>query len=450
MKTDSTCPFRASAARVLISAAGSHGDVLPFVALGREFAARGHEVILYANPFFRRCATDASLAFVPVSTVDAYRTLFRETVESHPGKAFRRVARELADTAPAYHRAMKADVVPGQTITVGGSLLFAHRLLRETDGIPCATVHLAPSVFRSNASPARLVPNWIDARTPAPVKRLAWWMLDTFFYDPNFTRPCNSLRADLGLPPVERILDSWIHEADCVVGMFPDWFAPRQDDWPSHAVLADFPLDDGGDGRPLPQDLREFIEAGPPPVGFSAGTATATAHGFFKASATACQEAGLRGILLSHFPEQIPSSLPANVIRVDYAPFGELLPRLAAFVHHGGIGSTSQAFRAGVPQLIRPVAYDQFDNSGRAVRLGVAKELLPKQYTPRALAGALKELISDGATHQRCQEVATRLAGCNSPAVACESILDRLGRRDHRQPRGCAPPVAISQTSALR
>lgn len=414
--------------RVLISAAGSHGDVLPFVALGREFAARGHEVILYANPFFRRCAADASIAFVPISTEDAYRTLFRETVERHPRKAFKRVASELADIAPGYYHAMKADVVPGETITVGGSLLFAPRLLRETDGIPCATVHLAPAVFRSNASPARLVPHWIDARTPPPVKRLAWWMLDTFFYDPNFTRPCNRLLAELGLPPVERMFASWIHAADCVVGMFPDWFAQPQDDWPSHAVLAGFPLHDGGERLALPQDLREFIEAGPPPVGFSAGTATATAHGFFEASARACKEAGLRGVLLSHFPEQISASLPSNVIHVNYAPFGELLPRLAAFVHHGGIGSTSQAFRAGVPQLIRPVAYDQFDNASRAVRLGVAKELLPKQYTARAVAGALKDLVSDSTTRRRCQEVATRLAACNAPAVACESILDRLWR----------------------
>jgi rhamnosyltransferase subunit B len=40
--------------KVLLSTAGSHGDALPFMALGRELAARGHKVILYANPFFGR------------------------------------------------------------------------------------------------------------------------------------------------------------------------------------------------------------------------------------------------------------------------------------------------------------------------------------------------------------------------------------------------------------
>ncbi|MFA6310661.1 MAG: nucleotide disphospho-sugar-binding domain-containing protein [Sterolibacterium sp.] len=416
--------------RVLISTAGSHGDVLPFVAIGREFAAREHEVILYANPFFRRYATDAGIAFVPISAVDQYSALFGEAADGDPTRAFKNVARHFAEICPAYYRAMKADVLPGQTITIGSSLLFAPRLLRETDGIRGATIHLAPATFRSNLSPARLVPRWIDSGTPTPVKHVAWWLLDKLFYDPHFTRPLNRLRAELGLPGLQRIFRSWIHEADCVIGMFPGWFGEPQADWPKDVVLAGFPLYDHGDHgnqMPLSPSLDQFIKAGPPPVAFSAGTATAAAHGFFKASIEACESAGRRAILLSHFPQQIPAALPQGVIHVDYAPFGALLPRLAAFVHHGGVGSTSQALRAGVPQLIRPAAYDQFDNSSRAVRLGVAQELLPKHYTASAVAGALEKLTRDNALRQRCQQVATRLADCNSIALAGDAITDRLG-----------------------
>lgn len=414
--------------RVLISAAGSHGDVLPFIALGREFATRGHEVIFYANPFFRPYASDASMAFVPISTVEAYKALFRETSDNAPNKAFERVGKELAEICPAYHQAMQADILPGETITIGSSLLFASRLLRETDNVPCATVHLAPSVFQSDLSPARLAPNWIDARTPMLMKRLAWWMLDRLYYGPHITAPLNRWRTELGLPRVDRIFRTWIHEADCVVGMFPDWFAEPQEDWPRHAVLAGFPLYDHGEQTPLSQSLDEFIAAGPPPIGFSAGTATATAHGFFKASIEACQEAGLRGVLLSPFPEQIPASLPKDVLHVHYAPFSTLLPKLAAFVHHGGIGTTSQALQAGVPQLIRPSAYDQFDNASRAIHLGVAKEVLPKKYSGRVVARALKNLTADPSIRLRCQQVATRLAHGNSITTACDTILDHLGK----------------------
>jgi len=389
---------------------------------------RGHAVILYANPFFRRYAMDAELPFVPISTVSEYSALFGGTAEGNPTRAFKRVAGHFADICPAYYQAMKADVLAGETITIGSSLLFASRLLREIDSVPCATVHLAPSVFRSNLSPARLVPHWIDARTPTLLKRMSWWTVDKLFYDPNFTAPLNSLRTELGLPGLERIFRSWIHEADCVVGMFPDWFAEPQSDWPKQAILAGFPLYDHGAQAPLSQSLSAFIEAGSPPVAFSAGTATAAAHEFFKASIEACEIAGRRGILLSHFPEQIPASLPKDVIHVDYAPFGALLLKLAAFVHHGGIGSTSQALRAGVPQLIRPVAYDQFDNSRRAVHLGVAQELLPKRYAGRTAASALEKLTTDSSLRQRCRQIAIRLADCNSIELACDSILSRLGK----------------------
>jgi rhamnosyltransferase subunit B len=414
--------------RVLISTAGSHGDVLPFIALGREFASRGHEVILYANPFFLGYTTDSAIGFVPISTTEKYALLFGELSDGDPNRAFKRVAKEYAEICPQYYQAMRTDVIPGDTIAIGNSLLFPHRLLRETDGVPCATVHLAPSVFRSNVNPARLVPKWITSSTPSLLKRMAWWMLDKTFYDPNFTVPLNKYRGDLGLPAVDRIFSSWIHEADCVVGLFPDWFATPQSDWPEDVVLVDFPLYDQGNHSPLPPELDEFIQAGQPPVAFSAGTATATAHEFFKTSVDASETAGLRAILLTHFRQQVPASLPKNVIHVDYAPFSSLLPRLAAFAHHGGIGSTSQALHAGIPQLIRPVAYDQFDNSARTVRLGVAQEVLPKQYASQAVANVLSTLTTDKALHHRCQQVASQFTNRDPIGTACDVILSRLCR----------------------
>lgn len=109
-------------------------------------------------------------------------------------------------------------------------------------------------------------------------------------------------------------------------------------------------------------------------------------------------------------------------MHVSYAPYGSLLPRLAAFVHHGGIGSTSQALRAGVPQLIRPVAYDQFDNSARTTELGVGRELLVKQYSPHQVAKALTTLTGDPAIRRRCREVAQRFEQPDSIGIATDAI----------------------------
>jgi len=415
--------------RILIATAGSHGDVLPFIALARKFASHGHEPVFYTNPFFREYVEDAGIRFVPVGTVEQYVFLFGNVANADPVRSFRRVAAEYAARCPGYHRAMQADTVAGRTIAIGNSLLFAHRLLRDTDQVPCATVHLAPCVFRSNIKPPRLTPvsHWFGMRPPRFLTQAAWWLLDKTFYDPIFTRPLNRDRAALGLPGVQRIFQSWIHEADCVIGLFPDWFGQPQADWPANLALTGFSFYDEADQRPLSPRLERFLQAGTPPVAFSAGTATATAHDFFKTSVNAARQAGVRAILLTHFAQQIPATLPENVIHVDYAPFGALLPRLTAFVHHGGIGSTAQALRAGVPQLIRPVAFDQFDNSARAVRIGVARELLVKQYTVPAVAKALTEMLGDHALHERCRQTARRFEDEIDPMEAAyDAICNRL------------------------
>ena len=48
-----------------------------------------------------------------------------------------------------------------------------------------------------------------------------------------------------------------------------------------------------------------------------------------------------------------------------------------------------QALAAGVPQLVRPMSFDQFDNSRRLVRLRVAEELSVRCFRGPAIAAAL-------------------------------------------------------------
>ena len=217
---------------------------------------------------------------------------------------------------------------------------------------------------------------------------------------------------------------AWLHQADVTIGMFPPWFAPPQADWPAGLVCTGFPLYDNGEAHPLPPELAAFLAAGEPPVGFTSGTANATSHAFFAASAAACALSGRRGLLITKFDAQLPAQLPPGVLHVPYAPFSQLLPRLAAFVHHGGIGTTSQALRAGVPQLLRPMAYDQFDNAHQVQRLGVGERLLPAQYAPTVVARALERLARDNALHARCAEVAWSCrADGDAISAACDAVL---------------------------
>jgi UDP:flavonoid glycosyltransferase YjiC (YdhE family) len=92
----------------------------------------------------------------------------------------------------------------------------------------------------------------------------------------------------------------------------------------------------------------------------------------------ACRRLGRRGLLLSRYRDQLPADLPPGVRHFDYVPLSRVLPRAAALVSHGGIGTLSQALAAGIPQLIMPLGFDQFDNAARLGRLGVAATLTPR------------------------------------------------------------------------
>jgi UDP:flavonoid glycosyltransferase YjiC (YdhE family) len=164
-------------------------------------------------------------------------------------------------------------------------------------------------------------------------------------------------------------------------------------------------------------------------VAFTAGTANASSHSFFDASARACRLSGRRGLLLTQHAAQLPAALPPHVARFGYVPFAALMPRLSALVHHGGIGTTSQALRAGVPQLVRPMGFDQFDNARRVLALGVGRQLLPRRYEPAAVARVLDELTAEPSIRARCVEVARTLSAEGpGTAAAADAVLALASR----------------------
>jgi UDP:flavonoid glycosyltransferase YjiC (YdhE family) len=79
-------------------------------------------------------------------------------------------------------------------------------------------------------------------------------------------------------------------------------------------------------------------------------------------------------------------------------------------VHHGGIGSTAQAIAAGIPQLVVPMAHDQFDNAERVARLGLGRFLLRKRFDAGAGAEVLEELVGKASYREAGRRYAEKLA----------------------------------------
>jgi UDP:flavonoid glycosyltransferase YjiC (YdhE family) len=410
---------------ILIAATGSYGDVYPFVGLGRALKARGHEVELCTNEHFRHAAEAEGLGFAAAGSAELYDETVRHPDLWHPTRGIRIVFGTVTRYLPLGYEVLSRHYRKGETLLVASTLSLGARVLQETSGGKLVSVHLAPNVFRSDEDAMQSVKGPVLVRAPKWVRRCAWWLADRVAIDPMIAPALNEFRRQFGLAPVRRVFRDWIHSPDRVIALFPDWFAPKRPGWPEQTRLVGFPLYDAAAHEPLPDDLERFLGAGDAPVLFAAGSANTNAREFFETSLAACERTARRAVFVSRYGSQIPGELPDWARHFDYLPFSKVLPRCSAFVSHGGIGSVSQGFRAGVPQIIRAMGFDQFENGWRAEQLGVAKLLPARKYAVDTVLQALTELAS-AACARACRDVAERFSSEDALEVAA-AIIESVG-----------------------
>lgn len=401
---------------------GSAGDVYPMMGLALELQQRGHDVTLATNDHFAAIAAEYEVPFFALGTDAEYQSCINHPDLWHPQKSFRHVFTNLQPILRTQYQ-MLADLAQrGPLVSLTSCFGFGALLAQESLGIPAITVHLQPAVLWSDYDPPALAgmvgPRWF--------KSLMFRIGERFFLDPVVCPFLNAWRKELGLAPMRQTARYW-HSRQGVLCLFPEWFAAPQPDWPQPLLQADFPLWNPGSDRALPAEIERFLEQGSAPLVFTPGTANRHAAKFFHAAAEACRVLKRRAIFLTSFSEQLPPP-SADILHVPYVALDRVLPRAAGFVHHGGIGSTSQALLAGVPQVLMPLAHDQFDNAQRVTRLGVGLGLPASKFTASRLMLCLSRLLDDSRVVTRCQEVAALARQSRGLTRAADLIETRTVR----------------------
>lgn len=412
-------------AHFLLTPVGSHGDVHPFVAIGIRLRERGHRVTMITSEPFRDVAMRNGLEFVSILASAEYDAMMNDPDLWHPHRGLKVILNRdlMRRYVPALFEAIRERYVPGETVAAGGSLAFGARIAQEVLGIPLATIHLQPMACCSVSDPPVAADGTNLTWLPKPLIRLAYWFAEKRMTDPLLAPPINEFRKSLNLPPVRNILRRWSPSPQRVIGLFPEWFGPVPDGGVSFRH-AGFALFDDARGRETPTPIASFIAAGPPPVVFSFGSAMRHAKPFFQAAVEACRILRVRGVLLGRAGEQIPDGLPGEIRHADYAPFSDVFPRAACAVHHGGLGTSAQAMKAAVPQLVMPMAYDQADNAARMERLGLARVCFPKRFNGRTVANHLARLLNDDRFKTSAFEISQRFPAIDGSHVAADSLED--------------------------
>jgi rhamnosyltransferase subunit B len=405
---------------ILLCTIGSAGDVNPFIGIGRQLKERGFRVVLITSQYFESQAHGAGLEFYGLGTAEDYQSIIQDPDLWSPDKGFKVFAERVVFPImePAYQ--IIAGFDPSRTILIAQGQFFAAHIAHEKLGMPFITVHLQPAAFRSVYEfPMSPVP------LPPIVVRGLFRLIDALLLDKLFAPNINRFRLSLGLPAIGRIFGGWMHSPQLNIGLFPNWFAALQRDWPPQTKLTGFVYYDKQNGNEIiPDALQEFLKAGSPPIVFTPGTAMKHANQFFLDCIESCQRLGRRGILLTGHREQLPADLPDSIQHFSYLPFSQVLPRALALVHHGGIGTTAQALAAGIPQVIRPMAHDQPDTAARVEKLGIGVSLSPNKFNATSLAEKLEMLTASRAVMDRCKAFAEQIDPVQALNHTCALIED--------------------------
>jgi rhamnosyltransferase subunit B len=407
--------------RFVCSTFGSSGDVFPMLGLAIELQSRGHEVCFATNEHFAKLVQQNGISFISLGAEEDYQACIRNPDLWHPRRSFKHLFETLKPALLGQYEILEEQSRRASIVSITNCFGFGALLAQDKLKIPTVTMHLQPAVLWSDRSPPALAgvvgPNWM--------RRLLFRIGERFFIDPVVCPFVNRWRKELGLPPIQKVM-RWWNSTYAVLCTFPDWYAPPALDWPPQIIQTDFPLWNSASSQPLPEEVNKFLDRGEAPIVFTPGTANIHGRAFFETAVATCQRLQRRAILLTSYPEQIPRDLPSSIAYFAYVPLDLLLPRAKAFVHHGGIGSTSQAMLAGIPQVLMPLAHDQFDNAQRVRTLGIGDSIPANRFSRERLSKLLCRLFNEPEFASNCQTIAKRLTARNGLKRSAWAIEKRL------------------------
>lgn len=421
---------------IAIATIGTLGDLFPFFQLGTELKKRGHTILFAASKLYQSRAEELGFTFFPLrpDLTDigiSISEVGKQAMDPNKGPEFLFKEMIIPFIEPSYEDVNQ--LADQADLLITHPLVLTASLVAEKKGIKWITVVLSPISLFSVYDPPMLWVNFITRRwRPGPTlsrlilkfaqRKLAAW-----------AKPLDRLRHQLGLPSNPNALTTGQHSPQGSIALFSPAYAAPQPDWPHNMQATGFLFhDQHTDGGKLSEALILFLQSGPPPVVFTLGSAAVFRAGtFYEESIAAAIQLQCRAVILTgvmtneHIKEQ---PLPDHILVLEFASFSLLFPYAAAIVHHGGIGTTAQALRAGVPTLVVPHAHDQPDNALRVMRTGTGEVLNPTQYKSGKIVKVLKQLLNDPSYKQKAAIIAAAIQKEDAGNNACDYIESKLKR----------------------
>ena len=395
--------------RITMICIGSMGDVRPYMLLGRELKARGHQVTVATFEPFEQMLRDAGLDFFKISgdVVAMMSNLMRPG-----GNGVRMISsleRTIRDIAPVLLADLMRSCEGAEALicTFFGSMYYS---IAEKYRIPCIQTHYFP-MDNNRSMPISSSP----FQHLGPVWNSASYKIGYLLIGALERRYLSDWRRENGMAPrrlhTRPDYDAGGHRVPVIYAVSP-LVMPRPKQWNEHIHMSGFWYDDAPCDWQPPRELQEFLDAGDPPIYVGFGSmVSGDMNRLFARVIRAVRAARVRAVIMAGWGgENLRFKSTSRIYFADYAPHDWLFPRVSAVVHHGGAGTTASGLRAGKPTLIIPFGGDQPFWGARVHALGCGPRPIPRDsLTVHRLTRGILDLITRDGYRTTAEELAQRM-----------------------------------------
>jgi sterol 3beta-glucosyltransferase len=418
---------------------GTEGDVRPFVALAAGLSAAGHDVTLavteITNQQFSAFGERMNFDIRHVGHIDMDERRFKE-LSAQVFKAWNPLTKGDIIVSNFLDPVIEDLLVAAKALCVENDLVIGHffvyplKIAAQQQHCPHVMVFTTP-LIPSRFFPPMEIPDMAGWLNPL------WWSLFDFLLGKAWKPAIDELYLREGVDPGKSIFrDIWYSPLLNLVSVSPALFPPPPD-WEQRYHLCGFlNIPEQKDTWQMPESLKEFLEAGDPPVYITFGSMIASdpnPREITKLLIEAVRLAGCRAIIQSNWDEL--GELPEfkDIYRIINAPHHHIFPNCAVVIHHGGAGTSQAATIAGCPSIVVEHSSDQPLWGGVLQRIGIAPKLLHRRsVTAKKLARTVKKVLRAPALAGKAKAIGSVMQNEDGLARAIE-LIDQIAAKASKQ-----------------